>query len=425
MSFIYKASVFFSVFFVSLRLSGSPENSFSRCFRTFDPGLSDIRGFDFSPRGDSIAFVDGRGSFLSRDNVFSSLDNRNFNRVSEFIFKHGAHDIKFSPDGKFILVCNDRGWLGLLDNSSFEVKNFKAWNVDFNLIDFSPDGFHFIAGGVGRDEHLIYLFNLEGEVIRIFKGHSGKITRLKYSPDGKSFISGSTTGTINIWTVDGELLKTVNYVSSAVSLLDFPAKIVGLDFSSSGKFFMSCDAWGEVKQWTSRGVLSRVFQSDIEGVDIAEFNPNGQDLLMGGSGKVEWWSSEGHLKETFNRFAGLVKDLNYRPDGDGFLALFERGGVKFWFLRPAFQTNPSAIANIFPTVGKAPFTVFLDGLGSHDLNDRGHILDHVWKISDGRVLEGGYRKLKFKRSGVYTVTLTVTNRRGNSETSFEKYIFVD
>lgn len=62
---------------------------------------------------------------------------------------------------------------------------------------FSPDSRILAAGD---DNGNIYLFSRETwHVVAILSGHSGGITRLVFSQDGKNLISSSTDGTIRLW----------------------------------------------------------------------------------------------------------------------------------------------------------------------------------------------------------------------------------
>jgi WD40 repeat protein len=86
----------------------------------------------------------------------------------------------------------------------------------------SPDGKTFlVASGNSVD-----LFDLNGRRIKQFKGHTQDVTAVAYSPDGKSFVSGSLDKTIRL--VD---------VASAqeVGSIDLEDGVIGLGITRDGK----------------------------------------------------------------------------------------------------------------------------------------------------------------------------------------------
>jgi len=63
-----------------------------------------------------------------------------------------------------------------------------------------PDGKKFAAGG---SDLWVRVFDFEtGEELECHKGHHGPIRALRYSPDGKTWATGSEDGTIRLWKTD-------------------------------------------------------------------------------------------------------------------------------------------------------------------------------------------------------------------------------
>src|SRR5262249_23560882 len=74
---------------------------------------------------------------------------------------------------------------------------------------FTPDGKFIISGGAGGS---LALYDLRGNEIRKFSGHTGNITSLAVSRDGRTLVSGSSDQLIKMWDLEkqtGNLLGTI------------------------------------------------------------------------------------------------------------------------------------------------------------------------------------------------------------------------
>ena len=73
----------------------------------------------------------------------------------------------------------------------------KGHDYNVNAVAVSPDGKHIVTGS---EDKTIQLWDRQGNLIRVFHGHSSEVTALKWlSPD--AFVSGSRDMTVKIWSI--------------------------------------------------------------------------------------------------------------------------------------------------------------------------------------------------------------------------------
>lgn len=68
----------------------------------------------------------------------------------------------------------------------------------------------------GSGDNTVKLWNLEGKLLRTFKGHTAAIWGVAFSPDGKILASGSVDATVKLWKLDGTEIKTLRGHTAAI-----------------------------------------------------------------------------------------------------------------------------------------------------------------------------------------------------------------
>jgi WD40 repeat protein len=127
-------------------------------------------------------------------------------------------DAAYSPDGKWIGVASTIG-ISLHQADTLDELVFMEADSAVRGIAFSPDGKTLAAG---LDSGSIEVWTVEGALVRSLEGHGERVNSVAFSPDGDLLASGSVDATVRLWQVsDGTLIGTLRGHNSAVSSVAF------------------------------------------------------------------------------------------------------------------------------------------------------------------------------------------------------------
>ena len=122
----------------------------------------------------------------------------------------GTTTLMAAPDNASVLVGTPDERLVQIDVTTGKlVREFETTRQRATATPvFAPDGKTFAVGlgtGFGNTGGSIRIFDAaSGKPIRTFKGHTGQVLSLAYSPDGKTLVSGSGDTTALLWDVDAK-----------------------------------------------------------------------------------------------------------------------------------------------------------------------------------------------------------------------------
>jgi WD40 repeat protein len=193
-------------------------------------------------------------------------------------------------------------------------------------IDISPDGQ--LLATVSYDDlrgaYVQLRDRATGRVRHSWQPHQGRMAKARFSPDGRVVATAGFNG-VKVHDLSGELQQrwsTPNRVATS------------LEFSPNGRYIIAVFDDGQLERW-DRQTGERVNQVEAhDGWIIAlSVSSNGLIATAGEDGRTKLWSPAGEPRHEIDSHIGIVRDVQFSPDGTILATAGDDEHLRIWWLQ--------------------------------------------------------------------------------------------
>ena len=251
--------------------------------------------------------------------------------------------IDWSPDSRHIAVpCNSSIRVYSVPDLGL-VKMFIGHTDRVTKVDWSPDGRHIASAS--RDQ-TVRIWDFEtGTQEKILRVHRNEVYAVAWHPHGKRLISAGAGTTVRHWSIDGVLTGQSS---------GHEGQVYDVQWSPDAKNVAAVGEDGKVHLWDSFGNNHRDFETDdgkhltYNHIRSVEWSPNGKRLLTTNSnqlsthpnrGLVRIWNLDGTAGPVFKGHTGFLKCSTWSPDGKSVVSSANDDTIRFWNVDGTLRTT--------------------------------------------------------------------------------------
>ena len=257
------------------------------------------------------------------------------------------YSVSFSPDGRYVLSGSNNNTITLWDVATGrEIRTFTARVKDalIQSVAFSPNGLYALSGSTDK---IIRLWDVAaGSEIRQFAGHTDSVQSVAFSPDGQYALSGGgckriETQSGNTTTIMRQgaqcgknlILWDLTTGRELRTLTGHTGDVSSVAFSPNGKYALS-GSWDEtIKLWeVATGREIRTFAGHTRIVDAVAFSPDGIHIISASSDNtIKLWDvATGREISTSKGHEGNINTVAFANDAKSFVSGGSDGTIRRW-----------------------------------------------------------------------------------------------
>jgi WD40 repeat protein len=164
-----------------------------------------------------------------------------------------------------------------------------------------------------------------GPDVRVFEGHTGSVTSVAFSTDGKQIVSGSYDNTVRVWDAQTGVKRAV--------LEGHTDLVTSVAFSADGKQIVSGSEDETVRVWDAQtGVECAMLEGHTEPVTSVAFSMDGKQLISGSKDRTVrvWDAQTGVERAVLESHTNWVTSVAFSTDGKQIVSGSHDRTVRVW-----------------------------------------------------------------------------------------------
>ncbi|MBD2665932.1 WD-40 repeat protein [Richelia sinica FACHB-800] len=291
----------------------SQEGTLLKTLTGHQGGVNDLA---FSPKGDVLASVsdDKTVKIWHRDGTLLTTLTAHQQRVTS---------VAFSPQGDFLASASDDKTVKLWEwkekgGEKMVEKTVLNHQSAVASVRFSGDGQKLATSSDGK----MNLWNVDGTLLKTWPGHSDRIHNIAFSPDQQLLASASDDQSVKLW--------SLNPPSTTV-LRGHTDHVLSLAWSPDGEILASGSSDRTIKLWQQDTQLSKTLTGHTDKVSSLSFDPKGKLLASGSYDKtIKLWRRDGSFLKTLTGHSGSITSIVFSPDGELLASASQDKTIKLW-----------------------------------------------------------------------------------------------
>jgi len=301
---------------------------------------------------DAALSDDGKTLILATEHEVCVYDTRTICRLQDlketecYPFLVAATDVALSPDGQYIASATVNGQVHLLlAHSGQLVHTLGTVGVQATSVAFDPVVSTQFASA--NDLGQVCLWNVSGQELWRFSGHSSEVLQLNFTPDGQLLASAGRDNAVRVWNIYSRSLEaTLQGHSDDVHTLAFnwDERLLASGGDDGTIRFWQQPEQPELDKWSQ----IRVLHNRVSVLSI-DFSPDGQLLASGGiDGVIRVWNAQtGEQLVALRGHEGIISRVVFILGGRILVSAGSDNTVRLWGV-PTSESVNTAVDTSMP-----------------------------------------------------------------------------